>query len=555
MIFVPVVLFLVSLTSACQLLSFEPKKNLALDAPPEVELFLYRLAGTKEQKIYTPVGVLRGGDSVVVEPGDYLLANECSGYSFSQTADRITKVPVRRLKLVLHGEPEAPVRLEDEFQLLESDVLSSTPQSSPSSEVKENQAATPDHSASLVHTQCSDPLDGQKSEWTERREFDVLPGDTEIKIAGKPFQIRNFAETSDNIAIDLYPVRILSAFPETNARFYLTAIDSENKKSHAVIGLPPNGSAWLLPGEYSLEVNGTRKNLLIEKGAITEVSVGVLRVEIPPNFPIEERLKAGGQPVFVYLDTGALLNPDTDYVVFPGAYNVSIEGSEVQERFEVSEGKRTIVKTFAARIDAPACPESLPKCKSRPTITIHKDQKPYALMTVESGLPFLLLEGTFEYGVEGMRGIKKSLARRGEKLAGESLARLLITWQLRPAQGRYRTDLVRLESKGQSAYGKSLDLLFHKPDEVYVPAGLYDLTYFLGDPLLDRSKSRQAVSLEPGQTREVTVPVYVSTSETQDAEKLRGTTVSGAARKSPAGGDGPNNPALSLPKKLVPLRR
>lgn len=543
---------LLSLTSACQYLNFEPKKNLALDAPSDVELVLYRQSGVSDKKVLTPVALLKGGDSIVIEPGEYMLANECSGYSFRQDSDRVTKIPVRRLSLVLHGEPE-PHSSQSNRDLLETEnsdanesvKLAVIPEKQLSSEV----------SASRVYTQCRDPLDGQKSEWNNRREFDLLPGDTELRIAGKPLQVKNFGETSENISVDLYPIKIFSAFGETNTRFYITSTDAENQSGHPVIGVPANGSTWLLPGEYSIEVNGSRKKLSIDKGALTEVSVGVIRVEIPENFPIEQRLKSGAQPVFVYLDNGALLNPDTDYVVFPGRYSVSIEGSEVQDRFEVFEGKKTIVKTFAAKIDAPPCPANIAKCKAPPAITIHKDQKPYALMTVESGLPFLLLEGEFEYGVEGMRGIKKSLVRRGDKLTGEPLARVLINWQLRPAQGRYRTELVRLESKGSSGFGKSLDLLFHKPDEVFVPSGSYDLTYFLGDPLLERSKSRQPLVLEPGQTREVTVPVYVGNSETVDTDKLRGTTVGGSVRKVEKGSSPSVSPALSLPKKLVPLRR
>ncbi|MEY2988597.1 MAG: hypothetical protein RJB13_2118, partial [Pseudomonadota bacterium] len=42
--------------------------------------------------------------------------------------------------------------------------------------------------------------------------------------------------------------------------------------------------------------------------------------------------------------------------------------------------------------------------------------------------------------------------------------------------------------------------------------------------------------------------------ETVEPEKLRGNAVGGAARKPDKGGV-PANPAVSLPKKLVPLRR
>lgn len=541
-----------AMLSGCSILNLSRKQNLTLDAPKDVELVVYRQVGKPGYRVMSPVGLIRGGETLELDVGEYLVANECSGYEFKQTRDKPTKIPVRRLSLVLHGESG-----------LQSAEASNVKSSEGTAEDSAQITTPPTQEASLVvHTLCQDPLDGQRNEWKTRRDFDVLPGTTEFRIGGRLVKIENHGETSEKISLDLYPVSIVSTFPDIHARFYLAPEEKEPKSENSVVGLVPNGSTWLLPGDYSLEVNGTRRKLSIEKGAITEISVGVLRIDLPKNFPMEERLKAGGQPVFVYLDTGALLNLDTDYLVFPGSYTVSIEGSEVQDNFQVDAGEKTIVKTFAARVDAPSCPEGFKSCKNPPRITIHREQKPYALMTVEPKLPFLLLEGTYEYGVEGMRGIKRNLQRRNEALAGEALARVKIKWDVRQAQGRYRTDLVRIESRGANVFGRSLDLLFHKPEEIYVPAGSYDLTYFLGDPLLDRSKARQSLLLEPGQTREVVVPIYLEKPNRPDEAQ-----VSGGVR-GVAGGEAPSprkggkqaeaqseTPAVQLPRSLTPLRR
>jgi hypothetical protein len=415
-----------------------------------------------------------------------------------------------------------------------------------------------------VHTMCVDPLDGQRNEWNNRREFNLLPGTTEIRVGGRLIKFENHGETSEKYSVDLYPLSLVSDFKNIEARFYLTPEEKEQKSENSVIGISANGTTWLIPGDYSLEVNGTHRRIAIEKDALTEVSVGVLRVEMPKNFPIEDRLKAGGQPVFVYLDTGALLNLDTDYLVFPGSYTVSIEGSEVQDVFTVEAGEKTVVKTFAARIDSPECTASATGCKSAPRITIHRDQKPYALMLVEPKLPFLLLEGTYEYGVEGMRGIKKNLQRKSDSLAGESLARVRIKWDVRPTQGRNRTDLVRLESRGSNVFGRSLDLLFHKPEEIYVPSGSYDLTYFVGDPLLERSKSRMSLSLEPGQTKDVVVPLYVEKANKSDDVVPSGMSARGAlpldnpasgTSSSPQSDGSASDAPATLPQSLTPLRR
>lgn len=558
-----------SLLVGCHLINLTGKQTLTLDAPQDVELVVYRQVGKAGQRVMNPIGLIRGGTSLSLEPGDYLIANECSGYEFKLTREKPSKVPVRRLSLVLHGErdvqaDEAPAAVPTPASENPPDVAPSPASPPVVSEGPKPEAISQPQAkseeSSIVSTLCVDPLDGQRNEWRDRRDFDLLPGTTEIRIGGRSVKLENHGETSEKISLDLYPVNIVSTFNDVHARFYLTPEEKELRSENSVVGLMPNSSTWLLPGDYSLEVNGTRRKLSIEKGALTEISVGILRVDMPKNFPLEERLKAGGQPVFVYLDTGALLNLDTDYLVFPGSYTVSIEGSEVQDVFQVEAGERTVVKTFAARVDAPACPENFKSCKNPPRITIHREQKPYALMTVETKLPFLLLEGTYEYGVEGLRGIKRNLQRRSEIVAGEPLARVKIKWDFRQAQGRYRTDLVRIESRGSNVFGRSLDLLFHKPDEVYVPAGIYDLTYLLGDPLLDRSKSRVSLALEPGQTREVVVPIYLEKANKSDdtpvSTRVGVSNEPASARKSNNSAETDSeNSAAPLPRSLTPLRR
>ena len=577
-----------AILSGCSFLNLTRKQTLTLDGPKDVELVVYRQVGKPGHRVMSPVGLIRGGESMELDAGEYLVANECSGYEFKQTRDKPTKIPVRRLSLVLHGESglqgvdasnaKARSALDEQAastsrtevatsaELQATQNLNSVPTEKSAEGAAVESAPIPvrstQESSLVVHTLCLDPLDGQRNEWKNRRDFDVLPGTTEFRIGGRLVKIENHGETSEKISLDLFPVSIVSTFPDIHARFYLAPEEKEPKSENSVVGLVPNGSTWLLPGDYSLEVNGTRRKLSIEKGALTEISVGVLRVDLPKNFPMEERLKAGGQPVFVYLDTGALLNLDTDYLVFPGSYTVSIEGSEVQDSFQVDAGEKTIVKTFAARVDAPTCPEGFKSCKNPPRITIHREQKPYALMTVEPKLPFLLLEGTYEYGVEGLRGIKRNLQRRNEALAGEALARVKIKWDVRQAQGRYRTDLVRIESRGANVFGRSLDLLFHKPEEVYVPAGSYDLTYFVGDPLLDRSKARQSLFLEPGQTREVVVPIYLEKPNRPDEPQVSGGVRGATGGDAPAARKGAKqsesdseNPAVQLPRSLTPLRR
>jgi len=482
---------------------------------------LYRIppgAKDTERARFIPVAPARVGEEIFLEPGRYFASNACSGYAFEQKNEPMV-LALSTLRFAPHREvlPEDPSPV--------------------------------DGTRHLVHVSCVDPVEGETMAWNNLLELSFLPGAHRVLLAGSPVDV-SFGGRGTERVIELYPLTVSLQGEAGGTRYFVLPEEQATRADATLVPVPVGGTIWVTPGVYGLEINGSRRRAAVQAGMRTRVTLGVLRIESPAKFPTELRARLGGQPVFAYINGGVLLNLNKDYVVFPGDYAVSIEGSEIQEVFPVVAGETTRVKTLGALIEAPVCPAGS-SCRNVPVITIHKEQRPYSLMNVMPGMPFLVLDGKYEYGVEGMRGVLRQLATESEGVATEKLGRLRFKWEVRQASSRTRTDLVRLEARGlPENFGRSLDLLFSKPDEVYLPAGSYFLTYFVGDPQQERSKTRVEFNLQQGHTFEITVPIFTDKLPPKPEEKNARASGNGGANGTPA-----NGKPEPLPSSLVPIRK
>lgn len=359
----------------------------------------------------------------------------------------------------------------------------------------------------VIPTECVHPLTGLREVWQDRTHFDLLPGQVTLIVGGRRV-LTDFARNEEAVQyFDLVPVLVSAPGEVRSTRYFSQPIEPGSALPLPTVSAPVGDVLWMLPGNYRLEVNGTSQlvELTVQKGV--GLSLGTMTVRSPSSFPMQERIRLGGQPIFAFINEGVLFNLDQPYLVFPGTYDVSLEGSYVRGDFSVYSGDSQTVQTHGVIVRTPPCPDAQ-TCKAPPRVTIHSERRPFALMHVETDVPFLLLDQPYEYGVEGIRGVLKALKGRGDELEIEVLSRARINWRLMKGPPRVRTDLVRLESAGSGLFGKSLDLLFSRPTEIYVPAGLYELSYFVGEPSQERKKTKQQIQLPSGRTVNLDVPLY-----------------------------------------------
>jgi hypothetical protein len=462
----------------------------------ERDAFLYKVTDPQQPDpdLFQPIKRVFVGSSTEMPAGHYYIANECSGHAFEHTASAPTKIVMSKVQLIRENAAQ-PTDAPDEPLLLE----------------------------------CTDPIDGSITRWTDKASFAVFPGDASFALTRQKFTVTSPIETSKTHEIILNSALLDGGANAPKDKYFIlpetesSLPDSAKEPDSFVVSANAGKRIWLPPGNFWVEVNGTKRKFEMLPNTNTVISTGALRIDVPPAFSPEDRARKGGQPIFAFINDGVLFNLANDYLLLPGEYDINIEGSDMRRHVVIEPGKRTVIPTRVAQINVPSCPQGI-SCRNVSRITIHKEQRPFALMHVETGVPFVIFDEPYEYGVDGTRGVFRALAAGHQTLRPETLARIKIRWDVRPAAARTRTDLVRIESRGAPNFGRSLDLLFSKPDEIYVPAGQYALTYFVGDPSLDRPKTRVDITAPEGSTQTVVVPLYMESKQNQEdleAEKKK----------------------------------
>lgn len=426
---------------------------------------------------YIPLKRVFTNSKINLPSGHYLLSNECSSYEFTQESNRPKHIQMSRLQLNLTNEAYQTEQIQDENQ--------------------------------VVPSVCYNILNQREYSYKNRIQFDILPGENHIFVSGKNLDFTLEPEKFQDLKFDLSSLSLLSTNENLESPHFFVVSQSEKKQ--ILVSAPINGNIWLFPGKYSVEVNGTKKSLSLASHEFLKINLGMVQVDAPKNFPFQDRLKLGGQPISAFLDDKVLIRLNTSYPVFAGKYKINLEGSELDKVVDVEENKLSVVKTLGSLIRAPDCVSKGTGCVPPSKITIHENKLPFILMVEPVDQPFLVFEGkTYQYGVEGVKGIFKSLPTSSESVRSETLGLVNIKWEIRYTNSFNSTEFVRFESKGPNLFGKSVDLSFFKPSEVYLPEGDYWLTYYLGDAISQSApKVRNEVNLSYGGTRDIVIPVYI----------------------------------------------
>lgn len=454
---------------------------------PNKEVLLFRLStdhnGAQKR---TPLLKLKTNSKVLLPAGKYLLANECTSYEFShgQSQTDPTVIYLSHVQIKLAGRVPTKDELLDKNQ--------------------------------VISAVCFNIFENKKTLIQNQGEFDILPGKNKLSVSGKSFPFDLKPSEFKDFNLDLSSVSLRSDFEKGSHPFFVTPVLEEAsaiKKSSSdepILSAPVNGKIWLYPGKYQFEVNGTLREMELKNSEEQSVSLGSLRISAPHDFPFEKRLESGVQPIFVSIKSDVLYQLDTEYVVFPGDYTLSLNNSKIEKKITVLEGQEDVVRTYGAQVDPPECPPHVLGCRQPPNITVHVDKETFDAMVIPAGVPFLVFDGNYQYGVEGVRGILKNLVTSADSVAIQKIAHVKLNWHKIPASGKQRTNFVRFESSGAGLSGKSLDLLFSKPNDLYLPEGVYSLTYYTSDLSAPSSpKVRQEVSLLDKETQEITIPLYI----------------------------------------------
>ena len=259
---------------------------------------------------------------------------------------------------------------------------------------------------------------------------------------------------------------------------------------------------WLLPGAYKIEINGTKVNVNVYQSKKNKVTLGAIKVKSPSYLNEEIYNENLNSPYLVKLNKNVLLSLNEPYNVIPGKYRLEIEDSRISKVVEVLPEQLSTIETEYISI-------SFPKLKDEdhhPYLQIYqKGQHLYAYKT-QIKKPFLVFKGeSYFYSIVGLRGIFSKL-----KLDSRinNLSKLTLDWEKKYSQVKIRTELVKIEGKKDTTWGRSLDLINSKPKELYLPPGEYSLSFFSIDKTGEKHKTKRDFFLKPSEQKTLSIPLY-----------------------------------------------
>jgi len=268
---------------------------------------------------------------------------------------------------------------------------------------------------------------------------------------------------------------------------------------------------FLLPGEYTVEVNGTRTRVTLGDAEERTIKPALFRVETSSSVDLEQPARVKGSPWLVEINNGHWLNFNETYPVLPGTAHVRIGGSSQLVEVPLEEGNSHVLTVRSVTVDM-GCDAHDWSCLGDKEVTLTKPDEPYPFVESLSDMPVLFIDESLPVwvGVAGSRDIAFEVpAGMRDKKVSVGFVKLIPQPQHRPGQV---TDLVRVDTLGPPFRGHTLDINLERPTLMPLVAGTYQLSHYLSITAIEgerRHLPRNFV-IEAGKTIEIEIPVFFS---------------------------------------------
>jgi len=299
--------------------------------------------------------------------------------------------------------------------------------------------------------------------------------------------------------------------------------DKKLKKSHYFIlsqGKEPKTSlsqelnqwSFLVPGDYELEINGTKKKVKLSEGQGQSFTVGFLKPRKSSQLKQNDIIQKWGHPLSLYLDGSHMIFFGEKLPVFPGDYSLNFSRSSEKKSFIVKPGEVTEVNYNTVFVKS-GCQSKKDRCLQQKEVLLYnkEDKTPFLEGHADIALPYF----TDSVGVEfkSSRHLKYWLSEN-KKSQVIKMANLTLkpTYIFNPD---FTTELVRLEAENTHITGFSQDIPYNRTTTMDLVSGRYNLVSYLKSKKDGEKRSRvyHKVRLSPYQKREKVFPFYLSKSQ------------------------------------------
>ncbi len=344
-----------------------------------------------------------------------------------------------------------------------------------------------------------------------RFKLKVLDGSHEILVAMKPLRF-DFSDLAPNrqpsiIKQQLSAIKVqpIEGYKEISKYFISPVSELLSITSFQKI------SEWflLLPGEYRIELNGSKESVKVKEGESVSLSTSTISVNVSEHIPLALSKKVLGKPQYVELNNHHWLNLNEEYLILPGEIELKLSGSLKPNKFLVPEKQRFVAHTNSITVNFKCKPWDY-KCLAQKKIFLYKKDSAFPFAIGNSDIALLYFEKEAYVSLQGSKKVKYHLSN---KKKDHSLNAGYINFVPNyKSRSQYFTDLTRIETVSKNFSGDSIDFPLGSANKIPLITGLYSLAQYnstvRGD--FDRKKNQFRFYVSKDKMRTINYNVNLS---------------------------------------------
>ena len=450
-----------------------PTGTLRVEAPGEGGFEIYRIANESPiQFVSEQTG--RFNENISLAPGSYLVLADCSSETVIVYPGRTVSLVAHRLKFLTPQAPSA----QDSFSI----------QCSRSDKTRSRQHLNGQYDLTMIHGK-RDLLVGMVPMHID---FDTIPD----------------AKSPRDLTYRLAAVQVDKVTGKDDASFFISPV---NELIAATKYQRFGHWEFLLPGQYGLEVNGTRMTVSLAEDEKRIVRPALLKVTTSQDIDLDLPARIKGSPWLVEINTAHWLNFNEAYPVLPGTASLTISGSTQSIEVEMVEGAEIELKARSVTVHSGCAAGDLPCLGSR-GVYLYLADEPYPFIESVSDIPILFIDQgrPILLGIDGSRDISMEIpATVRDRSIQLGYVKVNPQPQHKPGQ---MTDLVRVDVTGAPWRGHSLDINLERPTLMPLMVGTYQLEHYVSNTALegDRRSLMRSFTVEAGRTLDLNIPVFMN---------------------------------------------
>lgn len=352
-----------------------------------------------------------------------------------------------------------------------------------------------------------------------RYQLNILEGTREILVGMVPMtintsEIESSAIQSETKQYKLAAVELTASMQPDKGAYFVSP-------KNGLLSVTSNQSfgkkQFLLPGSYTVEVNGTRSDIDLKEGEVKTIEAAFIKVSISEEVELERSPNIVGTPLYVELNDKHWLDLNQTYPVLPGEASIKLNGSNRSYQVELVEREINEIQARAVLVEFDCSPWDW-NCLGGRKIYLYNKDDAYPFAEGYSDVPLLFLEKDAWLSIQGSRDIRYELSDKEYSKLASGFVKFIPKPSFRTNQ---ITDLSRVEAIQKPYSGFTLDLPLEEESQIPLIAGNYYFAQYtsLYGAEYERRQTQRWFRVKPFETTTIEFNAYLSDKRFQEAKK------------------------------------